>query len=167
MSVSATAMIGSTLHLAVRATRTAMNTAATAPRKPATEPTDRSMWPMTMISSIPRAITRMYPFWRKTFVTFSDLSMTPLVVTWKNRTAKSRTTNIAAAAHGLPDRLPPLVLAASSLAGVPAGIVLRGCGHSTTSSAPARASRMMAFMIVSWVASAAGISAAIRPAAMT
>ena len=30
-----------------------------APMKAATDPTDRSMWPMTMISSIPRAITMM------------------------------------------------------------------------------------------------------------
>ena len=39
--------------------------------------------------------------------------------------------------------------------------------HSTTSSAPARASCMIAFMMDSCVASDAGISAAMRPAAMT
>ncbi len=71
-----------------------MRIAATAPRNPATEPTDRSMLPITMISSIPRAITRMYPFCRKMFVTFSDLSMTPPVVSWKNTTAISSATSM-------------------------------------------------------------------------
>lgn len=34
-------------------------TAATAPMKPATEPTERSMWPATMISSMPSAMMTM------------------------------------------------------------------------------------------------------------
>ena len=34
-------------------------TAATAPTKPETEPTERSMWPATMMSSMPSAMMTM------------------------------------------------------------------------------------------------------------
>ena len=54
-----------------------------------------------------------------------------------------------------------------ALLGRGGGKAFRRRAHRTTSSTPARLSRMMAFMIDSWVASDAGISAAIRPAAMT
>ena len=36
-----------------------ISTAATAPIKPLTEPTERSMWPATITSNMPSAITMM------------------------------------------------------------------------------------------------------------
>ena len=36
-----------------------ISTAASAPMKPHTEPTDRSMWPVTMASSMPSAMMTM------------------------------------------------------------------------------------------------------------
>ncbi len=101
-------------------------------------------------------------------VTLRDLSITPLVVIWKNTTTMSRATSMP------PLPIAALIVASALVLGVRVGDRraagrgdFRGRAHSTTSSAPARASRMMADMTFSGVASLAGISAAICPAAMT
>ena len=100
-------------------------------------------------------------------VTFSGLSITPLVVIWKNTTASISATSRPPRPIASRIVLSALVLGSSKATGWPPGRGGGGCAHSTTSSAPARASRMMADMMFSGVASLAGISAAIRPAAMT
>ena len=57
--------------------------AASAPMKPATEPTLRSMWPDTITSSMPSAITMMKLFCCTRLLRFTGLNSVPFVVNWK------------------------------------------------------------------------------------
>ncbi len=56
--------------------------AASAPVKPATEPTLRSIWPATITSSMPSAITMMKLFCCTRLERFSGLNIVPLVKYW-------------------------------------------------------------------------------------
>ena len=58
--------------------------AASAPMKPATEPTLRSMWPETITSSMPSAMTMMKLFCCTRLLRFTGLNSVPDVVNWKN-----------------------------------------------------------------------------------
>ncbi len=58
--------------------------AASAPMKPATEPTLRSIWPETITSSMPSAITMMKLFCCTRLLRFTGLNSVPIVVNWKN-----------------------------------------------------------------------------------
>jgi hypothetical protein len=58
--------------------------AASAPMKPATDPTLRSIWPETMTSSMPSAITMMKLFCCTRLLRFTGLNSVPEVVNWKN-----------------------------------------------------------------------------------
>ena len=58
--------------------------AASAPMKPATEPTLRSIWPETITKSMPNAITMMKEFCWTRLLRFTGLNSVPEVVNWKN-----------------------------------------------------------------------------------
>src|SRR5690606_5281667 len=57
--------------------------AASAPTKAATEPTDRSIWPATMISNMPTAMMTMWLFCRNRLVRLTGRNRMPPVTTWK------------------------------------------------------------------------------------
>ena len=57
--------------------------AASAPMKPATEPTLRSIWPETITSSMPSAITMMKLFCCTRLLRLTGLNSVPFVVNWK------------------------------------------------------------------------------------
>ena len=114
----------------------------------ATDPTDRSMWPATMTSTMPIASTRMYPFCTIRFEMFCGRSRMPLVVIVKNSTTAIRAMKMpflprSLTTCGQSEREP--VRGRADLLGE-FGLGARGVGHQRCFS------MVMSLMRASWVA---------------